>query len=70
VSGVTIFGVCALTFMMVMYAFERRGPKFIAAFSVGCLAASAYGFLSGAWPFGVVELVWAVVAARRYYTGR
>jgi hypothetical protein len=70
VSGITIFGVCALTFMMVMYALERRGPRFIAAFSVGCVLASAYGFASGAWPFGVVELVWAGVAARRYYASR
>jgi hypothetical protein len=69
-NAITIFGVCALTFMMVMYALERRGPKFIAAFSVACVAAGAYGFLSGAWPFGVVELVWAVVAARRYLTSR
>jgi hypothetical protein len=46
-TGVTIFGVCALTFMMVMYALERREPKFIAAFSLACVGAGAYGSLSG-----------------------
>jgi hypothetical protein len=67
-SPVTVYGVCAVTFMMVMYALERRGRGFILAFAVGCLLSSAYGFLSGAWPFGVVEAVWAVIAVRRYLT--
>ena len=64
--GVTVFGVVALTFMMVMYALERRHPSFVLAFALGCLLSSTYGFLSGAWPFGVVELVWTGVAAQRY----
>ena len=63
---VTGFGVVAVTFMMVMYALERRHPGFVLAFAGGCLLSSAYGFLSGAWPFGVVELIWALVAVRRY----
>ena len=63
---ITLFGVCALGFMMVMYALERRHPGFVAAFAVGCLLSGAYGFLSGAWPFGVVEAVWAFVAGRRF----
>jgi hypothetical protein len=65
--GITIFGVIALTFMMVMYALEGRHPRFVVAFAVGCLLSSSYGFLSGAWPFGVVELVWTGVALRRYF---
>ena len=64
--GITVFGVIAVTFMMVMYALERRHPGFVLAFALGCLLSSAYGFLSGAWPFGVVELIWAGVAVRRY----
>ena len=64
--SITVFGVIALTFMMVMYALERRHPSFVLAFAMGCLLSSAYGFMSGAWPFGVVELVWTGVAARRY----
>jgi hypothetical protein len=62
----TAFGVVVLTFMMLMYALERRGPRFILAFAVGCALSSAYGFLSGAWPFGIVEAIWTVIAARRY----
>ncbi len=64
--AVTVFGVIAVTFMMVMYALERRHPRFVLAFALGCLLSSAYGFLSGAWPFGVVELIWSGVAIRRY----
>jgi hypothetical protein len=64
--GVTIYGVCAVSFMMAMYALERRGRAFILAFALGCVLSSVYGFLSGAWPFGVVELVWSFVAVHRY----
>jgi hypothetical protein len=66
--AVTIYGVCALSFMMLMYALERRGPAFVLAFALGCLLSSVYGFWSGAWPFGVVEGVWSVVAVQRYRT--
>jgi hypothetical protein len=62
----TAYGVLALSFMMAMYALESRGSGFVAAFAVGCVLSSAYGFLAGAWPFGVVELIWAGIAARRY----
>lgn len=64
--AVTVFGISAVTFMMLMYALERRNPRFVLAFALGCLLSSAYGFLSGAWPFGVVELIWSGVAIRRY----
>ncbi len=63
---VTIFGIAALTFMLVTYALEHRGPRFVIAFAIACALSSAYGFLSGAWPFGVVEIVWAGVAIRRF----
>jgi hypothetical protein len=63
----TAFGATAVTFMMVMYAFERRHPRFIIAFACGCLLSSAYGFLAGTWPFGVVEAIWATVALQRYH---
>jgi hypothetical protein len=65
-TAVTIYGVCAVSFMMAMYALERRGQRFILAFALGCVLSSAYGFLSGAWPFGVVELIWSGVAVQRY----
>ena len=63
---ITLFGVSALAFMMTMYALEDRGPGFLLAFAAGCLLSSAYGFLVGSWPFGVVEMVWAAVALRRW----
>ncbi len=63
---VTAFGVIAVSFMMVMYALERRHRRFVLAFAAGCVLSSAYGFVSGAWPFGLVELIWAGVALRRY----
>ena len=63
---VTVYGVFALTFMMAMYALEGRGRRYILGFAVGCVLSSAYGFASGAWPFGVIEAVWAVIALRRY----
>jgi hypothetical protein len=64
--AVTLYGVVVLTFMMVMYAMESHGRRFVLAFAVGCVLSSVYGFVSGAWPFGVVELIWAGVALRRY----
>ena len=62
----TIYGVVVLTFMMVMYALERRDRRFVAAFALGCALSSSYGFLSGTWPFGVVEAAWTLIALRRY----
>jgi hypothetical protein len=72
VSGwvLTTYGVLALTFMMVMYALEARHRRFVLAFACGCVLASSYGFLSGAWPFGVVEAIWALVALRRFERAR
>ena len=63
---VTAYGVVAVTFMMVMYAMESRGRGYILGFAAGCVLSSIYGFLSGAWPFGVVEAIWCVIALRRY----
>lgn len=60
------FGLFAVTLMLVTYAFEDRSPWFVLAFAGACLLASAYGFLQGAWPFGLVEAVWAIVATRRW----
>jgi hypothetical protein len=65
--AITIYGVCALTFMMVMYALEHRGRGYILGFAAGCVLSSIYGFLAGAWPFGIVELIWSGIALRRYY---
>jgi hypothetical protein len=63
--ALTTYGVVALTFMMAMYALEWRHRRYVLAFACGCVLASSYGFASGAWPFGVVEAIWALVALRR-----
>jgi hypothetical protein len=62
----TAFGAAAVTFMMLMYALEKRGRGFILAFGCGCLLSSVYGFAAGTWPFGVVEAIWAGVAFNRW----
>jgi hypothetical protein len=63
----TTFGLFAVTAMLVTYALEHRSRSFILAFAGACVLASVYGFLQGAWPFGVVEAVWSVVAVRRWW---
>ena len=65
-NALTLFGVLAVGSMLVFYALEERAPVFVLAFAAACLAASAYAFLQGAWPFGVVEIVWSAVALRRW----
>jgi hypothetical protein len=65
-DGLTLFGLCAVTAMLVSYALEDRSHWFILAFSAACALGSVYGFLQGAWPFGLVEAIWAVVALRRW----
>lgn len=64
----TVFGLFAVTAMLVFYALEQRSRWFILAFAGSCVLGSAYGFLQGAWPFGLVEAVWSVVAVRRWWT--
>ena len=60
------FGLFAVTAMLICYAFEARSRWFILAFAGACILGSIYGFLQGAWPFGLVEAVWSVVAIRRW----
>jgi len=66
-SSLTLFGLFAVTAMLVFYALEQRSPWFILAFALACALGSVYGFLQGAWPFGIVEAIWALVAARRWW---
>ena len=62
----TLFGLFAVSAMLVTCALEERSRWFILAFAAACALGSIYGFLQGAWPFGLVEAVWAVVALRRW----
>jgi len=66
VTPLTLFGLFAVSSMLVCYAFEKRSAWFIFGFAVACALGSAYGFLQGAWPFGIVEAIWSLVALQRW----
>lgn len=63
----SLFGLFAVTMMLVCYALEDHSAWFILAFSGACVLGSIYGFLQGAWPFGLIEAIWAAVALRRWW---
>ena len=65
-NALTLFGLAAVTAMLVFYAFEDRSPWFSLAFAGACALGSIYGFLQGAWPFGLIEAIWTLVAANRW----
>jgi hypothetical protein len=65
-DGLTLFGLLAVTAMLVFYAMEDHNPMYILAFAGACALASLYGILQGAWPFGVIEAIWAGVALHRW----
>jgi hypothetical protein len=65
-NPLALFGLFAVTAMLICYAFENRSHWFILGFAAACILGSVYGFLQGAWPFGFVEFVWALVALRRW----
>jgi hypothetical protein len=69
-NELSLFGLIAVTAMVVTYALEKRSHWFVLGFSIACLLGSAYGFLQGAWPFGLVEAVWAGIAMRRWLHAR
>ena len=66
----TIFGLFSVTAMLIFYALEHRSHWFILAFAVSCALASIYGFLQGAWPFGLIEAIWSIVAVSRWWPAR
>jgi hypothetical protein len=66
-SALTTFGLFAVTAMLIFYALEHRSRWFILAFAASCALGSLYGFLQGAWPFGLVEAVWSLVALHRWW---
>ena len=69
-DGLTLFGLFAVTMMLVTYALEARSPWYVFGFAIACALGSAYGFLQGAWPFGVVEAIWSLVALRKWWLAR
>lgn len=65
-SALSLFGFAAVAFTLVCYVLEERARGWILGFAAGCAMSAVYGFLQGAWPFGVVEVVWTIVAMRRW----
>ncbi len=66
-DSLTLFGLFAVSAMLICYAFEARSRWWVLGFALSCWLGSAYGFLQGAWPFGLVEAVWGVIALRRWW---
>ena len=62
----TLFGLFAVSMMLITYTLEERSHWFVLLFAISCALGSAYGFLQGAWPFGLVEAVWALIALKRW----
>ncbi len=69
-TALNAFGLFAVTAMVVCYALEKRSPWFILSFASACALVSVYGFLQGAWPIGMVEAVWSLIAVRRWWVAR
>jgi hypothetical protein len=66
-DSLSLFGLVAVSLMLVFYALEPKSSWFVLAFAFSCGLGSAYGFLQGAWPFGLVEAIWSIVALRRWW---
>jgi 4-amino-4-deoxy-L-arabinose transferase-like glycosyltransferase len=65
-DALTLFGLFAVSAMLLCYAMESRSHWWTLAFAFSCALGSAYGFMQGAWPFGLVEGVWSIVAAQKW----
>jgi hypothetical protein len=66
----TAFGLFAIIVQLICYGFEHRSPWFIFVFAFGCIMGSIYGFLQGAWPFGVMEIFWTILAFQRWWKAK
>lgn len=67
-TPLNLFGLCAVSAMVICYTLEKRHSLFVLAFAASCLLASVYGFLQGAWPFGLLEAISSIIAAKRWWT--
>jgi hypothetical protein len=67
-DALTAYGLVSVSLMLLFYGLEERSANYVLLFAVSCVLASVYGFLQGAWPFGMVEAIWALVALRRWLT--
>lgn len=66
----SLFGLFSVILMLIFYALEERGHWFILGFALSCVLGSIYGFLQGAWPFGLVEIAWTIIVFRKWWQVR
>jgi hypothetical protein len=66
----TLFGLFAVSMMLITYTLEERSHWMVFLFAIACALGSTYGFLQGAWPFGIVEAIWAIIALKRWHERR
>lgn len=66
-NALTIFGLFSVILMLIFYSLEHKHHLFILGFSLSCILGSIYGFLQGAWPFGIVEIIWTIVVFRKWW---
>lgn len=69
-DALTLYGLLAVSLMLAFYALEERSPWFTLGFAFSCILGSSYGFLQGAWPFGLVEAIWSIVAFKKWWDRR
>jgi hypothetical protein len=69
-DALSLFGLFSVILMLIFYALEERSHWFILGFSLSCILGSIYGFLQGAWPFGLVEIVWTIVVFHKWWKHR
>ena len=65
-DALSAFGLFAVTAALICYAMEARSHWWTLGFVAACVLGSIYGFLQGAWPFGLVEIAWAIVSLLRW----
>jgi hypothetical protein len=69
-DALTLFGLLAVALMLLFYTFEDASTWCVLGFALACALGSVYGFMQGAWPFGLVEGVWTFIALKRWQKRR
>ncbi len=62
----TAYGTFVVALMVFFYALEHRGRIYTFLFALSCIASALYGFLAGTWPFGIAEIIWGIIAFRKW----
>ncbi|HEY3695327.1 hypothetical protein [Phenylobacterium sp.] len=65
-DALNLFGLASVIAGLVCYFLEARSPWWVLGFAGANACAAAYGFLQGAWPFGLAEIFWTAAALLRW----